>query len=124
MDDDKDLAQSLIDVLAMMGHKVKDTPDGEEAVRVYKEALESGSPFDVVILDLTVPGGMGGKEAARLIRQCHKEARICVSTGYSNEMLLSEYREYGFDGVLMKPYKVEDLRNCLRKVSMGSRLAH
>jgi CheY-like chemotaxis protein len=83
--------------------------DGAEAVRRYKEAMESGRPFNVVILDLTVPGGMGGRETIKQLLEVDPGVRAIVSSGYAEESVMAEYKEYGFCGMVAKPYSVEQL---------------
>jgi DNA-binding NarL/FixJ family response regulator len=83
------------------------------------QARESGHPFDVVIMDLTVPGGMGGKEAMTRLLEGDPQIVALVSSGYSNDPIMSEYRKYGFKGVISKPYKLEHLSEILRRVLSG-----
>lgn len=82
---------------------------GGEAVELYRAALEQGDPYDMVILDMTVPGGMGGMETARLIRELDAGARLIVSSGYSNDAVFSGLEKHGFCGAVMKPYTLENL---------------
>jgi len=95
--------------LEKKGISVDVASDGEEAVQNYRKALESGSPYNAVLLDLTVPGGMGGVEAARMILKIHPEANLIVSSGYSDDIVLSEYTKYGFKACLPKPYTIQKL---------------
>jgi DNA-binding NarL/FixJ family response regulator len=88
-------------------------------VEAYRRALESGRPYDVVVLDLTVPGGMGGQETLEALRKVNPEVRAIVSSGYSNDPVMARYRDYGFDGMVAKPYKMEDLAVAIRRVMDG-----
>ena len=83
---------------------------------MYKKAKESGNPFDIVIMDLTVPGGMGGKEAIKRLLEIDPGVRAIVSSGYSNDPVMSNFKRYGFKGVVAKPYKMKDLAEVLRRV--------
>ena len=108
--DDEELVRELVKRgLKKKGISVDVASEGEEAVKKYREALGSGSPYNAVILDLTVPGGMGGVEAARMILKMHPEANLIVSSGYSEDIVLSEYTKYGFKACLPKPYTIQKL---------------
>jgi len=115
--DDEEL---VVDVASLMleelGCAVDTCGDGSAAVDLYRTALERGAPYDVVILDLTVPGGMGGLEAARLIREIDPRAVLIVSSGYSRDSVASDYRSHGFTGAVMKPYSLEILSEELGRV--------
>ena len=88
---------------------------------MYREAMEAGKSYSLVIMDLTIPGGMGGKEAAGRLRQIDPAARIIVSSGYSTDPIMSAYAEHGFDGVMAKPYRIEDLHQVVHAVMGSSR---
>ena len=90
--------------------------DGAEGVGIYEKATKGKRPFDAVIMDLTIPGGMGGKEGIRELKRIDPDARVLVSSGYSGDPVMSEFRKYGFVGVLQKPYRIEDLGEVLAKV--------
>lgn len=107
MDDDKLVRESLADLLRELGYQVELAEDGEEALRRYRERQESQQPFDLVIMDLTIPGGMGGKEAVGHLRKIDPEALVIVSSGYSRDPVMANFRDYGFDAVLSKPYSFE-----------------
>ena len=83
---------------------------------MYVGALDSGQPFDLVIMDLTVPGKMGGLEAIQKLREIDPEVRAIVSSGYSNDPVLSDFNRYGFSGVVKKPFRVEDLGAAVKKI--------
>lgn len=86
---------------------------GEEAVEKYEKARQAGKAYDIVILDLTIRGGMGGAEAVRKLREMDDNVKAVVSSGYSDDAVISHYRERGFLAFLKKPYKMEDLRKVL-----------
>ena len=114
--DDEELVRELVKRgLEKKGITVDVASEGEEAVKKYSEALGSGSPYNAVILDLTVPGGMGGVEAARMMLKMHPEANLIVSSGYSEDIVLSEYTKYGFKACLPKPYTIQKLLKAIEK---------
>ncbi|WP_339133421.1 MAG: response regulator [Candidatus Electrothrix sp. GW3-4] len=113
MDDDamlRTLAQSQLSVL---GHDAVLVQDGAEAIRIYQEMLESDNPIDLVILDLTIPGGMGGKDTAQKLLQLNSEAKLIVASGYSNDPVMAEYSEYGFRAAVAKPFTLKELRKAI-----------
>lgn len=108
--DDEEMIRSLSsELLSLLGYQVYTCKNGEEAIDIYKTAQELGRPFNAVIMDLTIPGGMGGKEAAQNILAIDPEARLIVSSGYSNDPVLAEYSKYGFIAAVSKPYTVDKL---------------
>lgn len=113
MDDVQDILDVMRDALELLGYEGDFTSCGEEALRKYKEAHAAGNPYDAVILDLTVPGGMGGKDTVGEILKVDPQARILVSSGYSQDPIMGNFRRYGFCGVLAKPYTVEDVGRVL-----------
>ena len=113
MDDEelvRDVAMGLIDAL---GHKVECAENGEVAIEMFRQARRSGTPFDIVILDLTIRGGMGGEEAIGKLREIDPGVTAIVSTGYSDNPVVSEYRSYGFTTYLNKPYTIHSLKESL-----------
>ena len=83
---------------------------------MYQEAREDGDPFDIVLMDLTIPGGMGGKEAIEELRLIAPDVRAIVSSGYANDPIMSNYAEYGFCGVVAKPWDIRDLGATITQV--------
>lgn len=115
--DDEAFVRSVIEaILAEIGCQVVLSKDGRDAVELYKRAKESGSPFDAVILDLTIPGGMGGKEAIKELLEVDPGVRAIVSSGYSDDPIMSEYRRYGFSAVIAKPYRVAEVSKVVQNV--------
>ena len=110
LDDDSQVQQIMTAFLKRTGEDTTVTADGSEAVSLYESALESGARFDLLIMDLTIPGGMGGSEAFARIRALDPQARAIVTSGYSDVPILAEYRRYGFRGILRKPFTFEDFR--------------
>jgi len=116
MDDDSIVRETAKNLLMQLGYDVFLTEDGDEAIECYSNALKNGDLFDAVILDLTIPGGMGGKEALTLLREIDPGVKAIVSSGYSNNSIMSDYKKYGFDGIIPKPYRIEEVSNVLSKV--------
>ncbi|MGE4558969.1 MAG: ATP-binding protein [Desulfobulbus sp.] len=116
MDDEAAICDLASAMLSHMGHEVDTCNDGMEAVGRYEQALADGRPYDAVIMDLTIPGGLGGREAAEEILARDKDACLVVSSGYSHDPIMADYRRYGFRGVLSKPYKVADLERVMAAV--------
>jgi len=120
MDDEERVRQTTGEMLTFLGYNVELAGDGAEAVRLYKEAFISDRPFDVVITDLTVRGGMGGKMAVRELIKVDPNVKAIVSSGYSSDAL-SDYKKYGFYEVIAKPYGLQDLGKVLAGVIRGSK---
>ncbi|MDQ7781333.1 MAG: ATP-binding protein [Desulfomonilaceae bacterium] len=115
--DDDDLIRDLAgELLSMLGYETAFAGDGKEAVRIYREGLESQRPFDAVIMDLTIPGGMGGRETIAELRRIDPNVKAVVSSGYSNDPIMAEYESHGFVGVLPKPYDVREVSRLLRRI--------
>jgi PAS domain S-box-containing protein len=109
MDDEEMLARLATMMLGEIGYEAEACADGAEAVARYRAALETRNPFAAVILDLTVPGGLGGKEAAARILAIDPDAVLIVSSGYSNDPVMADHAAYGFRGAVAKPYAIETL---------------
>jgi len=121
--DDEDLVREMVrQMLLHLGHRVELCRDGAEAVRRVRASLETGRRYDLFILDLTVPGGMGGKEALERIRELDPGARAIISSGYSEDPIMADCRRHGFLDVIPKPYTLESLRETLNRCLLpGSR---
>ena len=119
MDDDKDLLFAQSGILEALGYRTDTATDGQSALRAYTRAADVGNPYDAVILDLTVPGGMGGKEAVERLLEFDPDARVIVSSGYSNDPVMANHAAYGFKGVLPKPCLVDRMAETLRRVISG-----
>ncbi|HEX8947986.1 MAG TPA: ATP-binding protein [Dissulfurispiraceae bacterium] len=120
--DDEDMIRDVAGcMLQHMGYSVEFAKDGAEAIRTYEKASSSGEPFDAIILDITVPGGMGGKAAIKELRKRYPDIRAVVSSGYSNDPVMADFRKYGFSSVVAKPYRLEELSAVLHSVISGVR---
>ncbi len=119
MDDDEMIIDSVSQILSLAGYYVETAKDGNEAVVLCQRAKELGLPFKLAILDLTIPGGMGGRDTIKKLHEIDPDIKGIVSSGYSTDPIMSDYEDYGFNGVVIKPYKVEELQKVVCRV-MGS----
>jgi PAS domain S-box-containing protein len=116
MDDEGLVRSTAQKMLRRLGYDAACARDGHEALEMYRRSMEEDRRFDAVVMDLTVPGGMGGKEAVRFLRAMDPGARIIVSSGYSNDPIMSEHRKLGFADVIVKPYRLEDMGRVIARV--------
>ena len=116
MDDEEEIREIGKDMIQHLGYQVKTASDGKESLEIYTKAMLDNNPFDVVIMDLTVPGGMGGKEAIEKMLEIDPSAKVIVSSGYANDPILSDYKKYGFSGIVPKPYKIEEVGKVLKNL--------
>lgn len=116
MDDEEIVRFVVSEMLAHLGCEAVTAMDGREAVRLFRQAIEGSEPFDGVILDLTVPGGMGGEAALRELLEIDPHIKAIVSSGYSTDPIIAHYRQYGFSGYITKPYRVDALAKALNQV--------
>ncbi len=115
MDDEEIIRDMTKQLLGFIGYDVECAKDGVEAIELYKSAKANCKPFDIVIMDLTVPGGMGGEEAVTKLREFDNNVKTIVFSGYSNNPILSDYKKYGFDGVITKPFKIEEFNKVIHE---------
>jgi PAS domain S-box-containing protein len=113
MDDDEVIRDVLVDILTQLGYQSQCARDGAEVIALYQQAWDAGQPFTAVLLDLTIPGGMGGRETIAYLRAIDPQVCAIVSSGYANDPLMANFSAYGFRGVLSKPYTAEGLNNAL-----------
>ena len=109
MDDEEMIRNVTGAQLERLGHKAILVEDGAEAIARYEELRAAGNPVDLVIMDLTIPGGMGGQEAARQLLALDPEAKLIVTSGYSNDPVMADYSQYGFLFAVIKPFSIQDL---------------
>jgi len=119
MDDEELIRNVSTAMLKQLGYEAHAANDGKEAITLYLQAKKDGQPFDVVIMDLTVPGGMGGKEAIAHLRQLDPKIKAVVSSGYANDPIMANFSEYGFCGVAPKPFSLQDLSKLLQMILNG-----
>lgn len=115
--DDQEIVRELAGkMLEKFGCDFEMAVHGEQAIEIYKKALESKEPFEVVILDLTIPGGMGGKKTIEELLKIDPEVKAIVVSGYSNDPVMAGYKKYGFKGVVAKPFKVDEFGKAIHEV--------
>jgi len=116
--DDEEMVRAVVgEMLRMFGHEVECAKDGEEAIEKYIKARESDAPFSAVIVDLNVPNGMGGRETVERLRRIDSNLKAVVSSGYPDDPIMTNYREYGFSAVISKPFRVSDLNSALQMLA-------
>jgi len=111
MDDEESIREILRDMLRMMGYEVEYALDGRDALRMIQDADDTGLPFLAAIMDLTIPGGMGGREAVRQLRETNKDMIVFVSSGYSEDPVMADPAEYGFTDKIRKPFSITELED-------------
>ncbi len=116
MDDEESIRHLVKRMLESVGYKVVAARDGDEALKTYEEHVTKGAPFDAVLLDLTVPGGMGGRECAKQLLARWADAKLVVSSGYVNDPVMERYRKFGFVGMVTKPYTLGELTYALKRI--------
>lgn len=113
MDDEKTIGLVVTRMLESIGYESKWVRDGQQALDEYKAEMDEGRPFAAVFMDLTIPGGMGGKETVEKLLQIDPDAKAVVSSGYAHDPIMDNYSDYGFKAVAAKPYSRADLRDLL-----------
>ena len=116
MDDEEIIQDVLSSMLDFLGYESAVASDGAKAIEMYQKASEESRPFDAVIMDLTIPDGVGGMEALAGLYALDPGVRAIVSSCYSNDPIMAEFSRHGFKGVLVKPYRAEDIGRVLREV--------
>ncbi|MCD6430483.1 MAG: response regulator [Deltaproteobacteria bacterium] len=116
MDDEEMVREVVQEILFRRGYEVLSAKDGHEALELYQEAKEAGAPIDLIIMDLTIPGGMGGKDAVEKIHELDPQAKVIVSSGYSNDPVMANFGEYGFLGAMVKPFQMQELVEIISKI--------
>ncbi|HSE83315.1 MAG TPA: response regulator [Thermodesulfobacteriota bacterium] len=116
MDDEELIRDVAGEMLGQLGYEVEFAKNGSEAIELYTSAMESSKSFNLVIMDLTIPGGMGGKETIEKLKEIDPKIKAIVSSGYFNDPVMAEYKNYGFKGVVTKPYKIEEFSKTVYEV--------
>jgi CheY-like chemotaxis protein len=116
MDDEEAILEVTREALDILGYQADVAKEGAEAIERYVAAMESGQRYDVVIMDLTIPGGLGGREVIRALLDIDPQIRAIVSSGYFQDPIMADYAAFGFKGVLPKPFRLEELGRALNRV--------
>jgi two-component system cell cycle sensor histidine kinase/response regulator CckA len=121
MDDDNTISETIKDLLSHIGYSVDTVNEGSKAIDLYKKAMDSAKRFDLVILDLTVPGGMGGKDTLDKLLEIDDDIVAIATSGYSNDPVMSDFKSYGFTDTIAKPFRIQEIadvvKRCLAKKS-------
>ena len=123
MDDDESIREVMEETLGFLGYTVLTTRDGVETIAKYQQYASPETPIDLVIMDLTIPGGMGGKEAVGKILEIDQDAKVVVSSGYSQDPVMADYESYGFIDILAKPYTLEEISKKISQI-LGRKSRH
>jgi two-component system, cell cycle sensor histidine kinase and response regulator CckA len=115
MDDEESILDVTRRILEIDGHQVLLARSGDEAVAIYEEESAKGKAPDLVITDLTVPGGMGGKETLETLLSINPKIKVIVSSGYTNDPVMADYQKYGFKDIITKPYQFPELRAAIAR---------
>lgn len=116
MDDQPDVLAVAVDLLRHIGYETASAKDGEEAVRLYQEAVDAGAPFDVVFMDLTNPGAMGAQVTVAKMLKVNPRVKAVIASGYSDDPAVKRFREFGFSGVIVKPYDAAELHKTFQRI--------
>jgi CheY-like chemotaxis protein len=116
MDDEQSIRTLTVNMLTFLGHDAEAASEGQHAIEQYRRALQSGRPFDAVILDLIVPNGMGGREALDQLKAIDPTVNGIVISGYAQDSVIADYREHGFKAVIAKPFTLQELSWTLESV--------
>jgi len=116
MDDEEIVIEVCVDLLTDLGYEVTSTVDGTSMLAEYQSAIKHEKPYDLVVMDLTIPGGMGGREAISRLLEINPEAKAIVCSGYSNDQVMANYKDYGFKANCAKPFQFAILSRTIRDV--------
>lgn len=119
MEDEESIRTPIGQLLKYFGYKVEFASDGKEAIEIFKKSKEFGLPFDVVILDLIVPGSMGGEKAIKKILEIDPNVKSIVTSGYHDNPVMIDYKHYGFSNAVRKPYTIKELSEKLDQLIMS-----
>ncbi len=116
MDDDKTICDFIKEVLRGRKWTVSEASGGKKAIEMYKQSIDDRDPFDILIMDLTIPGGIGGKEAVEELLKINPQVKCIVSSGYTNDPVMANHSKYDFKGIITKPYSPSMLLEVLNQV--------
>ncbi len=120
MDDEEPILRMAEKLMARMGLEVETARDGRAAIELYRRAKEAGHPFNLVVMDLTIPDGMGGREVISVLRQFDPGVKAIVSSGYSSDLAMADFAKHGFRAMVAKPYDIAELAAAIRRVLAGA----
>ena len=118
MDDEEDIREVSVNLVTLLGYQAETAEDGSQAIEKYRAAMIAQRPFAAVIMDLTIPGGMGGQEAVKRILAIDPNAKVIISSGHTGKPIMSNYKDHGFVGAIAKPYDAVELGAALSKAIM------
>jgi len=121
MDDEEMILNTAKHILTTSGCLVDRAINGDEAIEKYKAAKQSGHPYDLLILDLVIPAGIGGKETLDTLRKFDPQVKAIVSSGYSNDPVMADFAKYGFQGIVAKPYTAQELLRAVYLAVKGAK---
>ncbi len=124
MEEDEPLRYLLSQMLEILGYESELARDSDETIELYKQAMASGEAFDGVILDLTVDAGIGGEETIKKLLEIDPDVKAVISSGYSNDPVMTDFRKYGFAAALAKPFTKKALKDSLSEIEMADRADH
>ena len=116
MDDEEVIREVCVEFLTALGYEVESVVDGQAMLDCYRAGLQQEAPYDLVIMDLTIPGAMGGKEAMAKLLEIDLRAKGIVCSGYSNDPVMADFKAYGFQGSCAKPFQFKDLSQIVKEV--------
>ena len=116
VDDEEIIIDVSREVLQFLGYDAAFAKEGMAAIELYKQEKEAGRPFDLVIIDLTIPDGMGGRETIERLRSYDPGVKAVVSSGYANDPVVQDFAKYGFSGRLTKPYRINEMKALLEDI--------
>lgn len=118
MDDEPEIRSLLVRIMRGLGFRAEAVASGEAAVVAFRNAFHAGDPFSLVIMDLTIPGAMGGRDAIRHLRDVDPNVKAIVASGYFNDPVMADYKKFGFTGVIAKPFNLDEIRQLVQRVTM------
>jgi PAS domain S-box-containing protein len=120
MDDEPEIRSLLVRIMQGLGFRAEAVASGDAAVQTFRDALAVSDPFTLVIMDLTVPGAMGGRDAIHHLRELDPNVKAIVASGYFNDPIMADYKKFGFSGVIAKPFNLDEIRRLVQRITTGS----
>jgi CheY-like chemotaxis protein len=116
IDDEEQIREIMAEILRMEGIEPLLAAEGNEGVKLFQEKVDSGGSVDCIVADLTIPGGMGGKEAVEILRESGVPFKAIVTSGYSSDPVITKFKDFGFDAYITKPFSVTDLIELVKEL--------